>query len=160
MRLGYVGHVKEVNRSDLDSHADCYVCGKEVLVFNDFDREVTVAGWDPEGETQSLRILSSAIGYTIPETGKTVLLIAHQSIFSPSLSHNLLSTMQMRLHDGIVNGTPKFQSLNPTKQSHSISVRGDHVEDVLLISGDCHPKRRQVCSLLQKEEEIRKLSFK
>ena len=219
MRLGSVGHVKEVNRSDLDSHADCCVCGKEVLVFNDFDREVTVAGWDPEGETQSLKIVSAAMGYTIPETGRTVLLIAHQSIFSPSLNHNLLSTMQMRLHDVIVNETPKFQSLHPTKQSHSISVRGDHVDDVLLIplelrgvvscfptfkpsqlefetceryeltyetpeydpsattfqdqeagmvdswgnikiSGDCHPKRRQVCSLRQKEEEIKKLSSK
>jgi hypothetical protein len=39
----------------------------------------------------------------------------------------------MRLHDVIVNETPKFQSLNPTKLSHSISVRGDHVEDVLII---------------------------
>jgi hypothetical protein len=28
------------------------------------------------------------------------------------------------------------------------------------ISGECHPKRRQVCSLRQKEEEIKKLSFK
>jgi hypothetical protein len=49
MRLGYVGHVEEVSRSDLDSHADCCVFGKEVLVFNYFDREVTVAGRDPEG---------------------------------------------------------------------------------------------------------------
>jgi hypothetical protein len=97
------------------------------LVLDDFDREVTVAGWDPEGETQSLSIVSAAMGYTFPESGKTVLLIAHQSIFSPSLSHNLLSTMQMRLHDVIVNETTKFQSLNPTKRSHSISVRGDHV---------------------------------
>jgi hypothetical protein len=49
MRLGSVGRVEEVNISDLDSHADCCVCGKEVLVFNDFDREVKVTGWDPEG---------------------------------------------------------------------------------------------------------------
>jgi transcription initiation factor TFIIIB Brf1 subunit/transcription initiation factor TFIIB len=211
--------VEEVNRSDLDSHADFCVCGKEVLVLNDFDREVTVAGWDPEGENQSLSIVLAAICYTIPESGKTVLLIAHQSIFSPSLSHNLLSTMKMRLHDVNVNETLKFQSLNPTKLSHSISVRGDSVEDVLLIplelhgvvscfptfkptqlefetcdryeltyespeydpyattfhdqeavmmdswgnikvSGDCHPKRRQVCSLHQKEEEIKLLSSK
>jgi hypothetical protein len=78
------------------------------------------------------------MGYTIPESGKTVLLIAHQSIFSPSLSHNFLSTMQMRLHDVIVNETPKFQSFNPTKHSHSISVRGSHVEDVLLIPLKLH----------------------
>jgi hypothetical protein len=67
MRLGSVGRVEEVNRSDLDSHSDCCVCGKEVLVSNDFDSEVTVTGWYPEGETQSLRIVSEAIGYTIPQ---------------------------------------------------------------------------------------------
>jgi hypothetical protein len=52
MRLGSVGPVKEANRSDLDSHADCCVCGKEVLVFNGFECEVKVTGWDPSGETQ------------------------------------------------------------------------------------------------------------
>jgi hypothetical protein len=62
MRLGYVDRVEEANRSDLCSHADCCVCGKEVLVFNDFDREVTFTGWDPTGETQSLRIVSAALG--------------------------------------------------------------------------------------------------
>jgi hypothetical protein len=67
-----------------------------------------------------------------------VLLIAHQSIFSPSLNHNLLSTMQMGLYDVIVNETPNFQYLNPTKLSHSISVRGDNVEDVLVIPLELH----------------------
>jgi hypothetical protein len=47
MRLGSVGLVEKGKRSDLDSHADFCVCGKEVLVFNDFDREVTVTGWYP-----------------------------------------------------------------------------------------------------------------
>jgi hypothetical protein len=54
-------------------------------------------------------IVSAAMGYTIPEAGQNVLMIAHHSIFSPPLSHNLLSTMQMRFHDLIVNETPKFQ---------------------------------------------------
>jgi hypothetical protein len=52
--------------SDLDSHADCCVFRKEVLVFNDFDREVTFTGWDPKGEIKSLLIVSSALGYTLP----------------------------------------------------------------------------------------------
>jgi hypothetical protein len=112
MRLGSVGRMEELDRSDLNSHADCCVCGKEVLFFNDFDREVTVTGWDPEGETQSLGIFSAAMGYTIPHSGQTVPLIVHQSIFSPSLNYNLLRTMQMRLHDVIVNETPKHRSFN------------------------------------------------
>jgi hypothetical protein len=78
------------------------------------------------------------MGYTIPQSGQTVLLIVHQSIFSPSLNHNLLSTMQMRLHDVIVNEIPKFQYLNPKKLSHSISARGENVEDILVIPLELH----------------------
>jgi hypothetical protein len=47
MSLGYVGQVKGVNRSDLNSHADACVVGKEALLVNYFDREVTVSGYDP-----------------------------------------------------------------------------------------------------------------
>jgi hypothetical protein len=114
------------------------VCREEVLFFNDFDREVTVNGWDPEGETTSLRIVSAALCYNIPETGKIVLLIAHHSIFSPTLDHNLLSTIQMRLHGVLVNETPKFQCLKPTNPSHSIIMIYDNVDDVLVISLDLH----------------------
>jgi hypothetical protein len=148
-----------------------------------------------------------------------VLLIVYQSILSTTLNHNLISTIQIRLHDVIVNETPKFQSLNTTNLSHSISVRGENVDDVLVIplelhglvscfptfkptqlkfeacdryeltyespeydssvktfhdqeagmmdswvnlkvSGDFHPKRRQVCSLHQKEAEVKILSTK
>jgi hypothetical protein len=78
------------------------------------------------------------MGYTIPQSGKTVLFIVQQSILSPTLNHNLLSTMQMRLHDVIVNETPKLQSLNPTNMSHSISVRGDNVDDILIIPLELH----------------------
>jgi hypothetical protein len=70
MPLGSVGCVEEGNRAVLDSHADCCVCGKEVLVFNDLDREVTVTVWYPEGEAKSLRIVSPGLVYTIPYMGK------------------------------------------------------------------------------------------
>jgi hypothetical protein len=82
--------------------------------------------------------VSAEMGYTIPQSGKTVLLIVHQSILSPTLKHNLLSTMQTRLYDVMVNETPKFQSLNPTNLSHSISVIGDNVDDVLIIPLELH----------------------
>jgi hypothetical protein len=148
-----------------------------------------------------------------------VLLIVHQSISSPTLNHNLLSTIQLRLHGVIGNEKPKFRSLNLTKLSHSISVVGENVDDVLVIPlelhgvvscfptfkptqeefetcdryeltyespeyypsaknfhdqeagmmdswgnikvpGDFHPKRRLVCSLRQKEAEIKLISTK
>jgi hypothetical protein len=136
MSLGSVGQVKRINRSDLDSHADACVVVKEALIFNDFDREVTVSGYYPSGETKSLRTVSSALGYAIPETRKNVFLIVHQDISLPTLYHNLLNTMQMRLHGVVAHETPKFQSLEPTSLSHTISVRGDEMDDVLVIPLD------------------------
>jgi hypothetical protein len=80
--------------------------------------------------------VSAALEYTIPDSGKNVLLIVLQGILSQALNHNLLSTIQLRLHDVIVNETLKFQYLNLTNLSHSISVRGDNVDYVLVITLD------------------------
>jgi hypothetical protein len=85
--------VEGVNISDLDSHADESVVGREALLFNNFERELTVSGYDPAGETKSMGVVSAAMGYVIPQTGKTVILIIRQGIYLPHLEHNLLSTM-------------------------------------------------------------------
>jgi hypothetical protein len=46
--------------------------------------------------------------------------------------------MQLRLHDVIVNETPKFQSFNLTNLSQSIITRGDNVDDILIIPLELH----------------------
>jgi hypothetical protein len=61
-----------------------------------------------------------------------VCLIVHQAIHEPNLSHNLVSTMEMRLNDVVVNATPKFQCEVPTDLSHTVMVMGHH-EEVLII---------------------------
>jgi hypothetical protein len=67
MRLGSVGRVEGLNRSDLDSHVYASVVGKEALLFNDFKHGVTVSGYDPSVETKPLRTVSAALGYVIPQ---------------------------------------------------------------------------------------------
>jgi hypothetical protein len=44
--------------------------------------------------------------------------------------------MKIRLHEVVVNETPKFQNLELTYLSHTISVRCDEVDDVLVIPLD------------------------
>jgi hypothetical protein len=41
--------------------------------------------------------------------------------------------MQIILHDVVLNETPKLQCLEPTELLQTISVRGDNVEEVLVI---------------------------
>jgi hypothetical protein len=44
--------------------------------------------------------------------------------------------MQMRLNDVVVNETPTFQCANPTNISHSITVKGENMNDELVIPLD------------------------
>jgi hypothetical protein len=59
-------------------------------------------------------------------------LIVNHSILIPTLNPNLISTMKFILHDVIVNGRTKFQSLNLTNISHCIILRGEDVDDMLV----------------------------
>jgi hypothetical protein len=42
----------------------------------------------------------------------------------------------MRLNDVVVNETPKFQCANPTNLSHTITVKGEDLNDELVIPLD------------------------
>ena len=37
----------ELSRSEMDSHAEVCVVGSEALIVNDFERPVTISGYDP-----------------------------------------------------------------------------------------------------------------
>jgi hypothetical protein len=65
-----------------------------------------------------------------------VILIVHQAIKLPYLPHNLLNPIQMRLNDVVVNETPKFQCASPTNLSHTITVKGEDLNDELVVPLD------------------------
>jgi hypothetical protein len=121
-------------RSDLDSHVDASVVGMEVITFQDFERPVNVSGYDPKGPVaMALKTVSAGMEYDVPGIGRVVILNVHQAINLPHLPHNLLNPMQMRLNDGVVNETPKFQCANPTNLSRTITVKGENINDELIM---------------------------
>ena len=48
------------------------------------------------------------LAYDDPVSGKTLILMVNQAISIPDISHNLLSPMQLRLNDIVVNKVPRF----------------------------------------------------
>jgi hypothetical protein len=117
-----LGRVIEV-WSDLDSHADTCCLGSEVMEITDYQKTVTVTGFDPTIASMSLRIISAALAYDSPESGETVILLVHQAIYNPNVQYNLLCPLQLRTNDVTVNERPKFLTVNPTDEDHSIIVR-------------------------------------
>ena len=125
--------VTEVN-TDLDSHADQCVIGRNALIAYDYDKPVNIVGYDPNGPVESsLCTVSAALAYDCPNTGSTIILIVNQAIHNPKLDHNLLSTFQMQLNDVMVNDIPKSLTDLPTERTHAIIVTDPETSDKLLI---------------------------
>lgn len=121
--LGALDVTVEESRTDLDSHADQCAVGRNVLIVHDYERPINVSGYDPAGPiARDLRTVSAAMAYDDPTSGETVILLVHQAIYIPELHHNLLSPMQLRVNDVIVNDTPRFLTDNPDEFTHAILV--------------------------------------
>ena len=118
--------------TELDSHADTCVVGKNCLITHTYDKTVSVTGYDPKmGTTRGIQVVSAALAYDDPHSGETVILRVHQAVHIPTMLNNLLCPMQMRLNDVVVEDCPKFLHPNPTETTHSIAVREE--DDTLVI---------------------------
>ena len=95
-------------RLELDSHADTYVIGKYCLILNDYERPVTVYGYDRALGAQSFRTVSAVPRYIDPKSGQTYHLVIHQAIEIPHLEHGLIFPMQRRMNSVEINETPRF----------------------------------------------------
>ena len=131
-----IGDAPEV-RTEMDSHADTCVLGRNALITHDYERPVHVTGYDKADGTKKYRTVSGVIGYQDPATGRSHYLHVHQGIHMPQLEHNLLCPMQLRLNDVWVDEAPKFLAEDPTERTHAIEVPiGDDDSLVIPLSLD------------------------
>ena len=105
---------------ELDSHADTCVVGNCCLIINDFDRPVTVYGYDKALGAKTYRTVSAVIEYIDPMNAQHYHLVIHQAIEIPHLDHHLLCPMQCEVNDVTVNHRPKYLCKNPTEMDHAI----------------------------------------
>jgi hypothetical protein len=106
----------------LDSHADTCVLGRHALITLDYNRPVSVMGYDASLGTHTYKTVSGVIAYTDPTTGRRLHLEINQAIHIPHLDHHLLCPMQCRVNDVTVDETPKFLATRPTDQTHALTV--------------------------------------
>ena len=109
-------------QTEMDSHADTCVLGKNALITHDFERPVSVTGYDKADGARTFKTVSGALGYTDPSSGATHVLVINQGIYMPQLEHNLLCPMQLRLNDVSVDERPKFLSVDATDERHAVTI--------------------------------------
>ena len=56
--------LSDSSRTELDTHADTCVVGNNFLVIHEYDKYVTVTGYDPkQGSVKDLKVVSAVIAY-------------------------------------------------------------------------------------------------
>ena len=122
-----------LSRTELDSHADTCVLGGNVLVTHDYERPVSVSGYDASEQPKMKKTISGVVGYNDPLSGQAIYFVINQAIYVPENPNNLLCPFQMRLNDVKVNDLPKFMSPEPTDETHAITIPLDNDGNVLTI---------------------------
>jgi hypothetical protein len=121
--LGSLDVTIDESATDLDSHADQCAVGNNALIVHDYDRPINVSGYNPSGPiAKDLKTVSAALAYDDPVSGETLILMIHQAIAIPDIYHNLLSPMQLRLNDVVVNEVPRFLTEHLSEHTHSLIV--------------------------------------
>ncbi len=121
---------------ELDSHADTCVLGHGTRITLDYNRPVSIVGYDESLGSKTYQTVSGVIAYDDPQTGRMLHLIINQAIHIPHFDHHLLCPMQCCVNDVIVSNLPKFLATDPTDQMHALTLTNpdNPLQQVILLS--------------------------
>ena len=112
------------NRTELDSHANMAVVGRESVVFDDTGQTCTVNAFtESAGKLEKVPIVDVAIAYDCPLQAKTYILLMRNCLHIPEIKHNLLPPFIVREAGHILDECPKFQASEPSIKNHSIYIK-------------------------------------
>ncbi len=106
---------------ELDSHANTCVLVHDALIILDYNRPVSIMGYDESLGSKTYQTVSGVVAND-PQTGRTLHLIINQAIHISHLDHHLLCSMQCCVNDVTVNDLPKFLVADPTDQTHALTL--------------------------------------
>ncbi len=109
---------------ELDSHAHTCVLGHDALIILDYNRPVSIVGYDESIGGKTYQTVSVVVACDDPQTKRMLHLIINQAIHIPHLDHHLLCPMQCCVNDVTVYDLPKFLAADPTDQTHALTLTG------------------------------------
>ena len=69
-------------RTELDIHANTCDVGKNCLIVHEYNRWVTVTGYDPQlGCVKDLKVVAAIIAYDCHKTGEVIIIRINQAIY-------------------------------------------------------------------------------
>ena len=94
----------EDSRTKLDSHANMVVVGMHAYILNYMSRTAEMSPFTSSYDAlKNVPIVDAIIAYDCPLSGKTYLLVFHNSLFVSSMTHNLIPPFILRETNVVVN---------------------------------------------------------
>ena len=111
----------EESCNKLDSHANMVVVGMHVYILNYIGRTAEMSPFTSSYDAmKNVPIVDAIIAYDCPLSGKTYLLVFHNSLFVSSMTHNFIPPFILRETNKLFNEVPKIHSHDPDETTHSI----------------------------------------
>ena len=107
-------------RTDLDSHANMPVVGRNAYVLSNTGKMVDVSPFTPDYKPMRVPIVDSAVKYACPFSGKEYILVIRNALHVPTMENNLIPPFMMREAGIQVTEIPKIQIEDPTEKDHAI----------------------------------------
>ena len=101
-------------RTDLDTHANMVVLGRNCHVVNYSGKTAEVHPFSPEYESLQVPIVHAIIQYDDPYSEETFMLVYKEALYVPAMKCNLIPSFLVREAGLVVDDLPKVQSLHPT----------------------------------------------
>ena len=124
-------------RTELDSHANMIVVGKNAFVFSKVNGrtcEVTPFSSDL-GTVKEVPIVDAAIAYHCQFTNETFVLIVRNALYIHNMDHNLVPPFILREAGVIINDVPKIHVQDPTENDHAIVFPDESLRIPLQLNG-------------------------
>jgi hypothetical protein len=97
--------------TQLDSHANMVVVGKQAIVFGDTGKKADVRPFSNDcSKLESIPIVDAAVAYDCPYSMETYILKVSNALYVKSMKHNLIPPFIMREAGLEVNDVPRIQT--------------------------------------------------
>ena len=110
----------ESSRTELDSHSNMPVIGKNAYILSKIGETVDVAPFTTDYNPMSMELVDAALKYDCPYSGKSKILIIRRGLDVPSMSNNLIPLFMLREAGIRINEVPKIHVSSPTEEHYSI----------------------------------------
>ena len=148
---------EEDSRTELDSHANMVVVGRNAVVIQESGDTVDVRPFSPDYQAlKKMQVVDAAVKYTCPYSLTEYCLILRNCVHVPSMKNNLLPPFALREKGIIVNDVPKIHCDDPSIEDHSIYIPKFDVRIPLKLTGvfSYFPTSKPSLKFLEETDEV------